>query len=395
MFSKTEFDVAASKATNAASAYYDAVHFSQNGEGAMSDSQYDDLIGQIEIATAEHPEWESVESNDLLNIVAGGASVGGDVTHPEPMLSLSKVPTLANVAAFIASRDDRVVIEPKLDGLAVRAVYSGGALHQVVTRGDGQTGEDITSRVVPNPDTSNAVSRVAGLPANVPTDEPFEVRGEVFLTDTDFATANINRTATGKEAFANPRNAAAGALRKENAAYVVPLSFAAYDTVGAVGHHKNASSPNYSERMRTFTDDLGVASAITLLDPAFLGSKGLTAWPTSRLEAVNWIGENRAPLGYPVDGRVIKADSDRAKMGAGSRAPKWAVAFKYAAAESTTVVKDIEFNIGRTGSSEHPRSRRASLRGRHDHHLRLRAQRGPDGTKRHPHRRHRSYQTSQ
>ena len=328
---RTEFDAAVTAAADAAALYYDAAS-AGTPEVEMLDTDYDSLVGHIEIALTEHPEWASNASTAVLNAVAAGASTGGDVTHPHPMLSLSKAPTAASVAAFIADLGGRVVIEPKLDGLAIRAVYTSGALTQVVLRGDGQTGEDITSRVL-----VNGTSRVAGLPVNVPTNEPFEVRGEVYLSDTDFATANVNRTAAGKESFANPRNAAAGALRKENATYIVPMSFAAYDVSGF-----DEANECYSHRIALLTSRLGILSAYSLI------ARNV---PTDPTEAVTWIGENRATLGYPIDGCVIKADTnrDRARLGSASRAPKWAIAFKYAAEEATTRILDIEMAIGRTG----------------------------------------------
>lgn len=327
MSTQTDFDSQVTLAHAAATAYYNAANEAVSGDDLMSDAEYDDLVGQIEAALELHPEWANEKSHAVLNMVAGGTAISGDVTHLEPMLSLTKVVTTDDVNGAIA-KFGAVIIEPKLDGLAVRAVYEGGRLVQVVTRGDGLTGEDITERVL-----SGKTSRVLGLPADVVTGD-FEVRGEVFMSDADFEFSNRNRTEAGKPAFVNQRNGAAGALRKADATYDTALSFAAYDVTGY------SDEPNYSDRMTTLLTGTGIKAAMFLTD-----------LPRDPRDAMDHLDTHRATLGYPIDGCVIKADADtiRRSLGMGSRAPKWAVAYKYEAEAATTVVHDIELALGRTG----------------------------------------------
>lgn len=322
-----QFTNALNTAQAAAAAYYDT------DTELLADAEYDNLIAQIEIALTEHPEWKSDTTVAVLETVAAGASTGGDIKHPTPMLSLAKANTLDAVYDFINNLNDRVTVEPKLDGLAVRAVYTKGRLTQVSLRGDGQTGEDITGCVL-----IDGISRVLGLPTtHHATDLTFDVRGEVYMSDSDFEIANTIRTEAGEEPFKNRRNGAAGTLRKSGS--TAPLTFAAYDTAGFDTHRTS-----HTDRMKYLNALTGIATALRLLNPP-----GKT--PVTGAAAIQYLDTHRDTLGYPIDGAVIKADldTDRDRLGVGNRHPKWAVAYKYAAEEATTTIKDIEVAIGKTG----------------------------------------------
>jgi DNA ligase (NAD+) len=305
----------------AAKVYYDT------DAETMTDAAYDAAIESLRIAVAEHPSW-APDVADLLTLVAAGQSSGGDVEHTSLMGSMDKATTLDAVAAFLAKIAGPVVIEPKMDGLAVAATYTGGKLVALTTRGDGRTGEDVTSRA----------SRISGLPATVLATNPFEVRGEVFMSDADFAVSNAARVASGKGAFINPRNAVAGALRKATLAHAVQMSFAAYETT--------TGSASHLTRMIDL-EESGFAVAYKLLGEADVVALG----PARVLHLIETFGQRRAAAGFPSDGIVIKADSDtdREASGMGSRAPKWAIAYKYTADTATTLVEAVEVSVGRTG----------------------------------------------
>jgi DNA ligase (NAD+) len=320
--SESDFDAAVVKAMTAAAAYYDT------DAQLISDAEYDTLIERIEASIAIHPTWNA---GGLLDEVAAGQSVGGDVVHPIPMLSLAKAKNESEVQSFMARLNGPAVVEVKLDGMAVRAVYVDGILDLVATRGDGSTGEDVTSQA----------ARISGLPTKLDVKIDLEVRGEVYMTDSDFDEANVNRVASGKPAFVNPRNATAGSLRATDAKYFAPMSFAAYDAMGdSLGQFDNHISR--MEQVSSF----GISTAISLMSGNYEGDSGEQV-----LSLIEKIGTARTTLGFPIDGAVVKAskDSKREELGSVSRTPKWAVAFKYAADVSTTILRDVEVAVGRTG----------------------------------------------
>jgi len=322
--SRSQFDDLVGQAQAAAASYYDTDQL------LMTDAEYDTLVERIAQTVQEHPTWDPA---GLLDQVAGGASSGGDVQHPTPMLSLSKVKTSQQLQTFLRISPDpdiQWVVEPKLDGIAVRAVYNRGKLVQVITRGDGRSGEDLMAR-------SNW-SPVQGLPQRLEQASHIEVRGEIFMTDEDFEQANTNRVASGKPAFVNPRNACAGALRTLDRSYDVPMSFAAYGT--------DLEADNYLSRMRQVSD-LGIQTV-----PGLAPALNVQATTASQVQAaVDHIGRLRPGLGFPIDGAVIKIDSDQVcqRVGVGSHSPKWACAFKYAPDTAISKLLDIEVAIGRTG----------------------------------------------
>lgn len=319
----TDFDypTAVATAQDAAAAYYRGDETS-----AMTDAEYDALLGDIQAFEQTHPD--KVIEHSLFTAVAAGTGTG-DVLHPSPMLSLDKVKTVGDIEKFLTRLTDIsdgafVTVQPKLDGLAIRAVYEFGELTQVVTRGDGLKGEDVTARI-----TRPSVA-VAGLPLHTGT-ASFEVRGELLMGTADFAVSNVNRIASGKTGFANPRNAAAGSLRAETLDYDVQMTFVTYDHDGI---------PVDREDLFLFADQLPEAVTVRA---RHVGSVQA---------ALAAFGDARASYPYPTDGAVIKATGAlvRDRLGAGSRAPKWAVAYKYEAQTGETTIRDIVVEVGRTGN---------------------------------------------
>lgn len=312
-----QFRALVARARSAAAAYYN------DSDLLMTDAEYDALIGQIAAVKAEHPDWDD---EGVLERVAAGVGAG-DIQHSSQMLSLAKVKTEEDILAFIRSipAPQDINVEPKMDGLAISAKYVAGLLTQVVTRGDGSAGEDVTAQA----------GNVDGLPTMLRKPVDLEVRGEVYMTETDFEIANHNRTAAGKPAFANPRNATAGTLRAQGRTYEAPMSFAAYEAL------YDRSPDSYRMRL-VYLHGLGIQTVSNLV------SVPRTLPP---LEAVKEIGRLRPTLGFPIDGAVLKVNSEilRRRLGETSHSPRWAVAFKYAADTSTTRLLDIDLAIGRTG----------------------------------------------
>ncbi len=328
---------AVEEATRAAAAYYDG------GTSALDDDSYDRLVRAIAAYEERHPDH--VLPDSPVGKVAGGA-VEGDVPHTQPMLSLDNVFSdeeftawTASVARRIGHEVTRWNVQPKLDGLAIAARYRDGRLRQLVTRGDGTAGEDV----------SRAIGTVEGLPKVLAEPVTLEVRGEVLMTTAQFEYANQVRTEHGGEPFANPRNAAAGTLRAKDRAYTVPMTFFAYgllplpDTAGAL-------ADELSEAAHGALMDR--AAALGINTPASTRVPGTVADSVEQVLArVKEIAALRAELPFGIDGIVVKADlaADQRAAGSGSRAPRWAVAFKLPAVEKITRLLGVEWNVGRTG----------------------------------------------
>ncbi|MEU0832620.1 NAD-dependent DNA ligase LigA [Streptomyces sp. NPDC005969] len=330
------YAAAVEEASAAAAAYYAA------GESTLDDDAYDRLVRGIAAYEEEHPQ--DVLAASPTGKVAGGAA-GGDVPHTVPMLSLDNVFSAEQFATWTASLERRIgrpvaawSVEPKLDGLAVAARYRSGRLERLITRGDGTAGEDV----------SHAAGTVVGLPEQLGEPVTIEVRGEILMTNEQFEQANTARTEHGGAPFANPRNGAAGTLRAKDRPYTVEMTFFAYgalplpesgeltDTLAGLPH---------SEVLR-YVAGLGVHTAAdTDVAPR-------TVTTVEEVQArVEEIAALRASLPFGIDGIVIKADlaADQHEAGSGTRAPRWAIAYKLPAVEKVTRLLGVEWNVGRTG----------------------------------------------
>ncbi|WP_256914313.1 NAD-dependent DNA ligase LigA [Streptomyces hilarionis] len=324
-------------AVRASAAYYEA------GTSTLDDDSYDRLVRAIAGWEAEHPD--QVLAGSPTGKVAGGA-VEGDVPHTVAMLSLDNVFSPEEFTAWTASlarrlgRDpERYSVEPKLDGLAIAARYTRGRLTRLVTRGDGTAGEDV----------SHAIGTIEGLPAELTQPVTLEVRGEVLMTTGQFEHANEVRTAHGGTPFANPRNAAAGTLRAKERAYTVPMTFFGYGLLPLAD-----TEPALADTLRAcaHSDLMGRAAAYGVNTTAATAVPGVTADTVEAvLERVSEIAALRPSLPFGIDGIVVKADlaADQRLAGSGSRAPRWAIAFKLPAVEKITRLLAVEWNVGRTG----------------------------------------------
>ncbi|MFC8372745.1 NAD-dependent DNA ligase LigA [Streptomyces sp. NPDC057239] len=324
-------------AVRAAAAYY------EGGTSALDDDTYDRLVRGIADWEAEHPD--GILPDSPTGKVAGGA-VEGDVPHTVPMLSLDNVFSAEEFTAWTASLSRRTGREatrfsvgPKLDGLAIAARYSDGRLTRLITRGDGTAGEDV----------SHAIGTIEGLPEKLDEPVTVEVRGEVLMTAAQFEHANEVRTAHGGQPFANPRNAAAGTLRAKERVYTVPMTFFGYgllplpDTDSVLAEKLNELA--HSELM-ALADGLGVHTSARTAVPDVVAET-----VDEVLDRVEGIAAVRAELPFGIDGIVIKADlaEDQRAAGSGSRAPRWAIAYKLPAVEKITRLLEVEWNVGRTG----------------------------------------------
>ncbi|MEU9709340.1 NAD-dependent DNA ligase LigA [Streptomyces sp. NPDC047967] len=330
------YAAAVEEASVAAAAYY------ASGESALDDDAYDRLARGIAAYEADHPE--EVLAASPTGKVAGGAAVG-DVPHTVPMLSLDNVFSAEQFATWTASLERRIgrpvtawSVEPKLDGLAVAARYRDGRFERLITRGDGTAGEDV----------SHAAGAVVGLPERLAEPVTIEVRGEILMTHDQFDQGNAIRTEHGGAPFANPRNGAAGTLRAKDRAYRVETTFFAYGALplpdsGELG--ETLAELPHSELL-SYVAGLGVhTAAATDVAPV------LAATVEDVQARVDAIGSLRAELPFGIDGIVIKADLavDQREAGSGTRAPRWAIAYKLPAVEKITRLLAVEWNVGRTG----------------------------------------------
>ena len=307
----------------------------------VPDVEYDRLFRELQQLETDHPELQSSSSPTQR---VGGAALEkfSQITHALPMLSLDNVFDADELQAFeqrvcdwLNTTDTQVfAAEPKLDGLAISIRYEHGVLKQAATRGDGTVGEDVTVNVrtihtVPLTLTGN----------NIP--DVVEVRGEIFMPKAGFAALNQTQIAADKKPFVNPRNAAAGALRQLDSKISAtrPLEIYCYGIGEIQGMEKPAS---HSEAMKL------IASWGCRISPELQTVQGLAGC----LDYIKQLGERRDSLSYEIDGVVMKVDSTtlQQRLGFVSRAPRWAIAYKFPAQEELTVVEDIEVQVGRTGA---------------------------------------------
>jgi DNA ligase (NAD+) len=312
----------------------------------LADAEYDRLVRELQALEAEHPALVTPDSPTQR--VGGAPSERFEkVAHREPMLSLANAYSDAELDEFDArirrllalpeGARVRYVVEPKLDGLAVELVYEGGRFTHGATRGDGVQGEDVTANLL----TIRRRGGHRGVPRALEGTPPprVEVRGEVLMMKEHFEEMNRRILAEGGEPFANPRNAAAGSLRQLDASVTRerPLSFVAYEAL-VPGASPWASHWEKLGAIRGWGFETGAGSQ-----------------PCEGIEAVkayrDRMAEGRFDLPCDTDGIVVKVDDLdwRQRLGAASKTPRWAVAFKYPPQEEATRVVDIYASVGRTG----------------------------------------------
>ena len=308
----------------------------------ISDSEYDHLFHQLKALEQQHPEC--IQADTPTNKVGGQAlSKFESVTHAVPMLSLGNVFNQEDLFAFARRIDERLPnqkvqydVELKLDGLAISLWYENGVLVRGVTRGDGETGEDITQNVKT---IRNLPKVLSSQHQAIP--ELLEVRGEVLMPKQGFEKLNADQEAKGDKTFANPRNAAAGSLRQldPNIAASRPLAFYAYGIAQC--------QPNHG--LETMHDSL---HWLTKFGFEIAERQFLCASIEEVQQRYEQIQQERPDLKVEIDGMVIKVDSlkQQQQLGFLSREPRWAIAYKFPAQAALTKVENIDWQVGRTGT---------------------------------------------
>ncbi len=328
--------------------HHNRLYYSQ-ASPEISDAEYDTLFRELEDLEKKHPEHHDPNSPTLR---VGGEPIAGfqQIHHPVPMLSIDDVFELSPDAMEKsgAARPEQelvgfyqrlqknlkrdaiaVTIEPKIDGVAVSLLYRNGKLEYAATRGDGQTGDDVTHNV----------RTILSIPLELKFQALLEIRGEIFMPNEAFAALNAERDEAGLSTFANPRNSAAGTLKQLDPKIVAkrPLAFLAHG-LGAYDGPALESEHDFHDLL----DSLGIPRNQPIIDATSLDEM---------LAAVARINRERHDLGHGTDGAVIKvlARAEREQLGFTSRAPRWAAAFKFLPEQKETTLESIVIQVGRTG----------------------------------------------
>ncbi|AMT71829.1 NAD-dependent DNA ligase LigA [Mycobacteroides immunogenum] len=307
----------------------------------VSDGEFDRLLKELEALEAQYPELQTPDSPTQLVGGAGFVTEFGSVDHLERMLSLDNAFSSEELTAWDArvrgdiGEEPEYLCELKIDGVALSLVYENGVLVRGATRGDGRSGEDVTL----NARTIEDVPERLTESTKYPVPALLEVRGEVFFRLEDFEALNASLVEESKPPFANPRNSAAGSLRQKNPAITA------------------------RRRLRMICHGLGRTEGFSpeSLHDAYLalGEWGLpVSTHTTKVrgiakvwERVNYWAEHRHDVEHEIDGLVVKVDTValQRRLGTTSRAPRWAIAYKYPPEEATTELLDIRVSVGRTG----------------------------------------------
>ena len=302
----------------------------------ISDYEYDKLMTRLKNLEAQYPEFITAASPTQTVGGAARRQAGKLVAHDVPMLSLQDVFNRADVENFVEDvrkklGDVEFVVEEKIDGLSLALRYVDGKFMQAVTRGDGiNQGEDVTenARVI-----NDIITQLADAPKYL------EIRGEVYMTHEDFSATNARQEKLGLKTFANPRNCAAGTLRQLDSRIVRERRLSMF-----VFNLQKIDGLEISSHVAAY--DFMARNGIKIINDYAVCKNFDEVW-----RAIENIGKRRDSLGYDIDGAVVKVNnfSQRELLGATSKFPRWAVAYKYPPTERETVLREIELSVGRTG----------------------------------------------
>ena len=309
----------------------------QQAEPVISDREYDVLLREL---TDLEEAWPALAASDSPARRVGGAPISSfsQITHPVRMMSLDNTYSAGEVGTFwqrlvkaLGTESIPAIIEPKIDGVAVSICYENGRLKYAATRGDGTVGDDVTENV----------RTIRRLPHRLPAGAPdlLEVRGEIFMPNSAFRRLNDEREAAGDTRFANPRNATAGTLKQLDPRIAAqrPLDIILH----GLGQVQGVDLPTVTS-FHNFMKMMGLRTADKV-------------WPVQKLDevlaAITALDAYRHTLDYETDGAVLKVDSRAAQeqLGFTSKAPRWAMAYKYAAERVVTKLTSITVQVGRTG----------------------------------------------
>jgi DNA ligase (NAD+) len=310
-------------------------------EPLVSDGQYDELMAELKAIETAHPALVTPESPSQ-KVNGGFTATFAPVAHLERMQSLDNAFSGDELSAW-AARAERegaagasYLCELKVDGVAVAIVYENGRMVRAATRGDGTTGEDVTANVRT---MAGVPQQLTGSVENGDVPELLEVRGEIYFPVAAFADVNAGMVEQGKAPFANPRNAAAGSLRQKDPRITAsrPLRLVVHGLGARRGYEPERQSEAY-DRLREL--GLPVSNRFEVVDDL----EGVWAF-------IERYREQRHSVEHEIDGVVVKVDQValQRRLGSTSRAPRWAIAFKYPPEEATTKLLDVRVNVGRTG----------------------------------------------
>src|SRR5262245_949304 len=316
--------------------------YCQSDAPEISDAQYDEMRRRNEAIEARFPKLVRADSPSA-KIGAAPVEGFGKVRHRVPMLSLGNAfddedvtDFVERVHRFLGLKDKgplAFTAEPKIDGLSISIRYEAGKLVGAATRGDGAEGENVTANV-------RVIEHIPKVLKGRDVPDAIDVRGEIYMRPADFQKLNASQAAAGQKVFANPRNAAAGSLRQLDSSITAsrPLRFFAY----AWGEVSKMPADTQS----------GVIEAYGRWGLPVNADMRLCKSADEMLAYYREIGERRAKLGYDIDGVVYKVNrlDLQARLGFVSRSPRWAIAHKFPAEQATTVLRDIEIQVGRTGA---------------------------------------------
>ena len=315
--------------------------YHQEDAPRVPDAEYDALLRRLQDIEAQFPELVTQDS-PTQQIGAEPTSGFAKVRHAVPMLSLANafddddvIEFVARIRRFLTPPQDGPVVlvaEPKIDGLSVSLRYENRVFVRGATRGDGAEGEDITANL----------RTIADIPAQLPDDAPdtVEVRGEVYMPKSAFAALNVRQEAAGEKVFANPRNAAAGSLRQLDSAITATRTLRLFAYAwGEISEEPAGTHWSFLERLHEWGFPVN-----PLVQHCGAVEEALAAYKK--------IADARPSLDYDIDGVVYKVNrlSWQARLGFVSRAPRWAIAHKFPAEQATTVLLDIDIQVGRTGA---------------------------------------------
>ncbi|MCP1223725.1 NAD-dependent DNA ligase LigA [Sebaldella sp. S0638] len=311
-------------------------YYYEKSESLVTDYEYDMLLKEMENMEKEHPEFKD---NVSVTEKVGGRASGkfSKVVHKVPMLSLSNTYNIGEIEDFdkrikkVIGEDEEIeyVLELKLDGLSISIQYENGELTRGITRGDGEIGEDVTENIM----------QIDSIPKKLKEPVTLEVRGEIVLPISNFNKVNKMREEAGEDVFANPRNAASGTIRQLESSIVKDrgLDCYLYFLVNAQNYNlqKHSDSVKYLEKLGFKTTKVfEIYKDFSLLE------KAIEKWHIEREK-----------LDFETDGLVIKLDEFAyyEKLGATTKSPRWAIAYKFPAEKAKTKLLDITFQVGRTG----------------------------------------------
>lgn len=303
----------------------------------VPDSEYDRLFNELKSIESNYPQY--ITDDSPTQRVAGKPKKGFQtITHLKSMLSLNNIFDAEGLNQFIhkVTTEDSLefVCEPKFDGLAVSMVYKNGKLAYAATRGDGLVGEDVTNNIR----TIKSIPLVLRKAKDIPM---IEIRGEVFMRKADFRSLNVNLVAEGKKSFVNPRNAAAGSLRQLDSQITAQRSLSIYCYSFGYVEGFEPANDHFKQLMQIKDFGLPVSDLVRCVK--------------SDIDIQNYynnILNKRSQLPFEIDGVVIKVNQIdiQHKLGFVSRAPRWAVAYKFPAEEELSTILAVDFQVGRTGA---------------------------------------------